>query len=312
MSCPLVSVVVPAYNVGTAFLRDAIASALGQTYDNLEVIVVNDASTDNTMQCIADFRDPRLRVINLPENRGLSFARNAGTNAACGEWITFLDADDRMHPQMINRLLDIAQTTGTDIACCGFLRTGPMAPLPESVPPQSVIEVLPNEAIAEALYQTGSINNSACGKIYRRALCVEQPWIKGWYEDLRTFYRIFMLADRIAWSAENLYAYTVNPASYLQRFTPGRVVVLDVVEEMVEYMEERCPALVPAARDRALSAAFNILTLMRRNHATNPDVAARCKRIIRSYRRQSLLNPRVRAKNKLAILASYVGGLWFL
>lgn len=311
MSCPLVSVVVPAYNVGTAFLRDAIASALGQTYDNLEVIVVNDASTDNTMQCIADFRDPRLRVINLPENRGVSAARNAGTMAASGEWIAFVDADDRMVPQMIERLLDIAHSTDADIVCSGYERTGPSEPLWTPVKGPVKVDVA-EVAISNALYQNGRIDCSPWSKLFRRSLCVQQPWLSGRYEDLRTFYRLFFLTPKIAWTREPLYAYTVNPASYLQRFTPGRVVVLDVVEEMVEYMEERCPALVPAARDRALSAAFNILTLMRRNHATNPDVAARCKRIIRSYRRQSLLNPRVRAKNKLAILASYVGGLWFL
>ncbi|MDE6514201.1 MAG: glycosyltransferase [Muribaculaceae bacterium] len=312
MSRPLVSVVVPAYNVGTAFLRDAISSALGQTYGNLEVIVVNDASTDNTMECVGEFADPRLRVIDLPENRGLSGARNAGTEAASGSWVTFLDADDRMMPEMTERLLDMADTTGADIACCGFMRTRPRAILPESSGVRPVLTVSPEAAIADALYQTGSLNNSACGKLYRRELCLRQQWIEGWFEDLRTFYRIFLLAGRIAWTAEPLYAYTVNPASYMQRFTPGRAVVLDVTEEMVGYMEAHCPELVAAASDRALSAAFNILKLMRANDVKNPEVAARCKSIIRRYRCRSLFNRRVRAKNKLAILASYLGGLHLL
>lgn len=310
MSRPLVSVVVPAYNVGTAFLRDAIASALGQTYGNLEVIVVNDASTDNTMECVGEFSDPRLRVINLPENSGPSAARNAGTEAAKGEWMCYLDADDRMLPGMVERLLAIAESTGAAIASCDFMQTSFGMPLPsESV--QAVHVASPYEAICDALYQTGYINCSAWSKLYRRSICLKQPWLDGRFEDLRTFYRIFLLAERIAWTGEQLYAYTVNPDSYMQRFTPGRAVVLDVTEEMVGYMEAHCPELVAPAHDRALSAAFNILKLMRANGVKNPEVAARCKSIIRRYRRQSLFNGRVRAKNKAAIAASYLGGLLF-
>lgn len=311
MSRPLVSVVVPAYNVGTAFLRDAIASALGQTYGNLEVIVVNDASTDNTMECVGAFSDPRLRVIDLPENSGPSAARNAGTEAAKGEWMCYLDADDRMLPGMVERLLAIAESTGADIASCDFMRTRPRAMLPETFEVRPVSTISPEAAVAETLYQNGSLNNSPCGKLYRRELCLKQPWLDGRFEDLRTFYRIFLLAERIAWTGEQLYAYTVNPDSYMQRFTPGRAVVLDVTEEMVGYMEAHCPELVAPARDRALSAAFNILKLMRANGVKNPEVAARCKSIIRRYRRQSLFNGRVRAKNKAAIVASYLGGLLF-
>lgn len=312
MSRPLVSVVVPAYNVGPAFLRDAITSALGQTYANLEVIVVNDASTDDTMEGTGGFADPRLRIVDLPENRGLSGARNAGTAVAAGEWITFLDADDRMLPEMVGRLLEIAESTGAEISCCGFMHTRPRAALPQTVAVQPVLVGEPHKAIAEALYQNGSINNSAWGKLYRRELCLRQPWMPGWFEDLRTFYRLFLAVGRIAWTAEPLYAYTVNPASFLQRFNPERTVVLDVVEEMVTYMAAYQPELEAPARSRAVSAAFNILKLMRANGVRYPEIAARCKAIIRRYRGCVLLDRRVRAKNKAAILASYVGGLHLL
>lgn len=309
---PLVSIVVPAYNVGPALLRAAIGSALGQTYENLEVIVVNDASTDDTMTADDDFTDPRLRVIDLAENSGPSAARNAGTKAARGEWMCYLDADDRIYPNMVSRLLKIAESNDADIACCDFKRVALGALTPQAVDPQVVSVSTPIEAIAEVLYQTGSLNNSPGGKLYRREICDAQPWLAGRFEDLRTFYRIFLKARRIAWSGEQLYIYTVNPASYMQRFTPGRAVVLDVAEEMVGYMEKNCRTLVPAAHDRALSAAFNILKLMRANGVKNPEIASRCKAIIRRYRRESLLNPRVRVKNKAAILATYLGGLLLL
>lgn len=307
---PLVSIVVPTYNVGPALLRAAIASALDQTFANLEVIVVNDASTDDTMTAAGEFTDPRLQIINLPENRGVSSARNIGVEIARGEWIGFIDADDRMAPSMIERLLEIADKSGADIAACSFLRLQPGELFPSSSEPEAEIKIAkPDDAIAEVLYQTGSLNNSPCGKLYRRELCVAQPWMPGRYEDLRTFYRLFLLARRIAWTAEPLYVYTVNPHSYLGRFTPRRAVVLDVVEEMVEFMEKEHPRLVAPARDRALSAAFNILKLLRANSMREPEIEARCRRIIRRYRSRSLFNPRVRFKNKAAIIATYLGAL---
>lgn len=308
---PLISIVIPAYNAGPALLRAAVKSALAQTYGNVEVIVVNDASTDNTMTGIDTISDPRLRTLSLPDNLGPSAARNAGTHAARGEWLCYLDADDRILPDMLSRLMDIAETCGADIACCDFQRVALGARIPQEVEPRPVLTATPEAAIAEVLYQTGNLNNSPGGKIFRRELCEKQPWLAGRFEDLRTFYRIFLEANKIAWTAEPFYVYTVNPTSYMQVYTPTRAVVLDVVEEMVEFMAENCPGLVAAARDRALSAAFNILKLMRANGAKEPATAARCKAIIRRYRRASLLNPRVRAKNKAAAAASYLGGLLF-
>ncbi len=307
---PKVSIVVPAYNVGPAFLRAAISSALTQTYTDLEVIVVDDASTDDTMKAMGDFADERLRDLSFSENRGVSAARNVGTEAARGSWVSYLDADDRMMPSMIERLLEIAQKSSADIAACAFLRLRPGALLPvgASMNPEFSIAG-PEEATAIALYQTGSLNNSPWGKIFRRELCTAEPWLPGRYEDLRTFYRIFLKANRIAWTDDPLYVYTINPDSYIQRFTPARAVVLDVVEEMVEYMSANYPQLLPAARDRALSAAFNILKLLRSNSLRMPDIEARCRQIIRRHRRSSLFNKRVRFKNKAAIIATYLGAL---
>ena len=113
---PLISIVIPAYNAGPALLRAAVKSALAQTYGNVEIIVVNDASTDNTMTGIDTISDPRLRTLSLPANLGPSAARNAGTHAARGEWLCYLDADDRILPYMLSRLMDIAETCGAATA----------------------------------------------------------------------------------------------------------------------------------------------------------------------------------------------------
>lgn len=310
---PEISIVVPVYNVGATLLTACIESALGQTFSNIEIILVNDASTDGSGAICDAFAatDPRVKAIHLPHNTGLSGARNAGTSVARGRYISYLDGDDRLHPTLLQRLHDIALAGNADIVACGFMDVAPGAPMAAAIKEQRVSFFDSVGAIANALYQS-NINHSACGKLYRRSLCIAEPFMDGWYEDLRTFYRIFMRAAVIAYTPEPLYLYTSNPRSYLHTFTPARAVVLDVTDELTAYMAAHRPELLPAAHDRALSAAFNILNLLDANRCDEPLIAARCRATIRRYRRQSLLNPRVRVKNKLGIMLTYIGGFRLL
>lgn len=111
-----VTIVMPCFN-GEAYVGEAIASALDQTYRDIELIVVDDASTDGSAEIIwtAAERDSRLRPIFLRANRGPAHARNEAFAAATGEWITLLDADDLYEPDRIERLLALARITGADI-----------------------------------------------------------------------------------------------------------------------------------------------------------------------------------------------------
>src|SRR5687768_4945424 len=98
MSQPLVSVVIPCYN-SAAWIRDAIGSCLAQTYQPLDIVVVNDGSTDNSVQIIEEYGQ-RVRLVSIA-NGGLSAARNFGMSVARGEYIQFLDADDYLLPEKI-------------------------------------------------------------------------------------------------------------------------------------------------------------------------------------------------------------------
>lgn len=101
---PLVSIIIPVYNA-ERFVRQALQSALEQTYGNIEVIVVNDGSTDRSPEIISGFMDPRMRVIHQ-RNKGGSAARNAGIEIARGEYIKFLDADDVLLLETIEKQLE--------------------------------------------------------------------------------------------------------------------------------------------------------------------------------------------------------------
>ena len=109
-----VSVIVPVYN-GARVVLEAIQSALDQTAPSLEVLVVDDASTDGTPPLLKSIRDSRVRVLRWERNRGPAAARNLAVSRSNGEWVAFLDADDWMEPGRIARLLQAARIEAADM-----------------------------------------------------------------------------------------------------------------------------------------------------------------------------------------------------
>jgi succinoglycan biosynthesis protein ExoO len=120
--CASVSVIMPAFNAAS-FIERALGSALGQEGVEVEVIVADDGSSDGTADLVAELarREPRLRLVRLPENRGPSAARNAALDAAGSEWVAVLDADDAFTPGRLRRLTDLAAARGADIVADNFM-----------------------------------------------------------------------------------------------------------------------------------------------------------------------------------------------
>jgi glycosyltransferase involved in cell wall biosynthesis len=114
-----ISVVIPAYNV-SAYIGKCLASTLSQTHANLEIIAIDDGSTDDTAEVIERYAaDPRVKRISQ-KNAGVSAARNAGLDAATGEWLAFVDGDDRLAPEMYERLLAAVKRADADMAVCDY------------------------------------------------------------------------------------------------------------------------------------------------------------------------------------------------
>lgn len=116
----MISVIVPVYN-GSAYIERCINSITGSTFRDIEIIAVENGSTDNTWEILEALAagDSRIKPIST-EIRGLSNARNIGIDHASGDWIAFVDADDYISPLMYERLAEAAQTHGADLVLCDF------------------------------------------------------------------------------------------------------------------------------------------------------------------------------------------------
>jgi len=121
MSLPLVSIIMPCFN-GEAYLTEAIESVLAQTFRDFELIVVNDGSTDRSVELLEGYRD-RIKVIHQP-NLGVSTARNVGIDASRGDFIAFLDSDDYWDPEFLEQMVKGMADPRTGIAYCGWQNVG--------------------------------------------------------------------------------------------------------------------------------------------------------------------------------------------
>ncbi|HFI0119913.1 TPA: glycosyltransferase family 2 protein [Streptococcus suis] len=123
MQVPLISVIIPVYNV-EEYLRQCLDSITQQTYQNLEIILIDDASTDSSTAICQEYvnKDKRIRMIRVPSNIGVSNSRNLGLENMTGEFVTFVDSDDYLNTDMIERLYLLASSEKADIVLGDYYR----------------------------------------------------------------------------------------------------------------------------------------------------------------------------------------------
>jgi glycosyltransferase involved in cell wall biosynthesis len=190
-------VIVPVFNV-RPYLRDALDSVLGQTHGKLEILVVDDGSTDGSGPICDEYRkDPRVRVVHQG-NRGLSAARNAGLDLMTGEFVAFLDSDDVFCPDMIRSLLAAMQRDHADVAVTGFAKCAD----PKRGCARGKSRTYDGKSLTarEALVALveGTLNKGVWNKVYARELWDGIRFPEGHvYEDVSTTFRVLARAERV-------------------------------------------------------------------------------------------------------------------
>ncbi len=277
-----------------------------QTVSDWRLILVDDGSTDKSSEICDNYasKDKRISVIHK-QNGGLSSARNAGLDIATSEFVVFIDSDDEVHPELISLLLKMQSSTDADI-CSGntvYRSSYKFKPIVD----ERFVEYSPQKAIETTLYQRNGLLNSACNKLYKRKLFDGLRFTEGiGYEDLDLFYKVYAKANKFAFSRQVTYLYRTNPTSYINTWSKSRLDVLNVVDKIVDYMAVNGDAaLQKAASDRRFSANFNIFNLATIN--SERAVADRCWQVIKERRLSELVDPRVRAKNKIGAFTAIFG-----
>ncbi|MCM1134056.1 MAG: glycosyltransferase [Clostridium sp.] len=221
---PLISVIVPVFN-GQDCLESCIDSIEKQTYENLEIIIINDGSTDDTAAICVKLREAyeNIHVITM-EDEGVSAARNAGIEASKGIFITFVDADDRLRPKMIQVLYDCIMATGQDVAGCGFFTWETSEQWEQFLADRYRIHKADKYKPSEYLRQQLLKGNSRCwSKLYRRSTVGNLRFESGLTigEDMLFLLHLLPYLRGVAETDYPGYGYYQNPAGAMNReFTP--------------------------------------------------------------------------------------------
>lgn len=203
---PLISVIIPVYKV-EPYLRRCIDSVINQTYTNLEIILVDDGSPDNSPAICDDYaqKDNRVKVIHK-ENGGLSSARNAGINVAIGEFLSFIDSDDWIHPNYIETLISDLLTNNADISIVENIVTSTQ---PKNASISNTVQILTAYEALERLFKKQEIAFIVSwGKLYKKELFKDIHFPIGrFHEDEFTTYQLFYTTKKIVWNNTPLYYY---------------------------------------------------------------------------------------------------------
>ena len=206
-----VSVIVPVYNV-ELLLKRCIKSILNQTYKNIEIILVDDGSTDSSSSICDNYKekDDRVKVIHK-KNGGLSDARNVGIQEMTGEYVCFIDSDDYIEKDMIKLLLEDMKKNNSDISSCGKI----IEYTDKIEKKNNTFEFVntPIEVLARML-TFDNFDNSFCDKMFKVELIKDEKFPVGdYYEDMAIMYRIIQKAHLISHITYEGYHYIIRENS---------------------------------------------------------------------------------------------------
>lgn len=211
-----ISVIIPVYNTNPEFLQKAINSVLNQTYKNIEVIIVNDGSTDNnTLNFLKTLDNKNINIISQ-ENKGAGGARNTGINSATGDYIGFLDADDWLDKNFYEVLLNLCENNDADIACGMLTRA-------------TKFRKIKMEYFKDGIYSNfsdkmGNISNgSVCSKLFRKSLFENVRFIEHIYwEDNPVLVELLLKSNKVAFTTKVRYLYRKNTSSICLNIAPEK------------------------------------------------------------------------------------------
>ena len=304
----LVSIIVPIFNV-EKYLEHCLSSLCNQTYGNLDIVLVDDGSTDQSGNLIDLWskKDKRIQALHK-SNGGLSDARNYGLDFAKGEFVIFVDSDDYMSIDSIEYMLQIQKNLNSDIVIGAFIEVDENTNSELRVTQNAItINFTPEKAIEESLYRK-YFGCSACGNLYRKKV-ISRQFPKGrLYEDLSVTYIFMSNASRITYTSKIVYYYRQRAGSIIHSFNISRIDYLKGAQELENFCKIHYPKLEGVCKCRVFSSAINFVINIDNNSKQNHlDLFLLAWREVKRTRIRVLVTRRSRLIEKSAALFSYFG-----
>ncbi|MFC3932047.1 glycosyltransferase [Streptococcus dentapri] len=230
-----ISVIVPVYNVED-YLERCLDSLVSQTHTNLEIIIVNDGTKDNSVAIAERYaqEDPRIQIIHQ-DNAGLSQARNTGLKYATGDYVAFLDSDDWLEKDAYAYMLALLEEKEADICVGGIHRTAEQKSIAQSK--EARVEVLTQKLYAKKYFKIASqtIEYYVWNKLYKRQVVEGIQYPKDFYaEDVPTTFRYILRAQKIVVTDRIVYHYFINNHGLTAQFSKKHFDVLKTWDIVVE------------------------------------------------------------------------------
>lgn len=238
-----ISIIIPAYNI-EKYIKLSLDSVLSQSHKNIEVIVVNDGSTDKTGEIIDSYaeKDSRVKAIHK-ENGGVSSARIAGINASSGQWIGFVDGDDFVEQEMFEHLLKNAVENNADISHCGYQMVFPDGHI-DMYYNTSRKETMNKDHGVEELIRGTYVEPGIWNKLFKRDIVIGFEKSHLWdssiriNEDLLMNYILFSKAESSVYEDKPFYHYVLRKGSAATTKKPGLFKIQNPVKVMELILED--------------------------------------------------------------------------
>ncbi|WP_051638469.1 glycosyltransferase family 2 protein [Butyrivibrio sp. NC2002] len=252
---PLITVIVPVYNV-EKYVKKCVDSILDQDYFNLEIMLIDDGSTDHSGAICDELSkvDPRIIVIHK-ENGGLSDARNTAIDAMHGDYVTYIDSDDYIEKNYISYLYYLIEKYNVELSICNFKYVNEKGILLNKVIDDGKERVLNQKDAVSLLLEGNEINTSASMKLYRASLFdnIRYPLGK-LYEDISVTYKILLNTQKVAYGERSLYVYLCRNGSITKRsFSEKRMDAIYNMQEMCNDIASVFPELKKKCESRMFS-----------------------------------------------------------
>ena len=303
-----VSIIIPVYNV-EKYLPRCIQSVLKQTYHNLEIILVDDGAKDCSGKLCDEYakKDERIIVVHK-ENGGLSSARNAGIEVSTGDLFFFLDSDDYISYNCIEKMVLLLSETDSDIAITQmkYIKESDNSEI-EEIGKESKYILTSEQAIEESLYQK-LYTCCAPAKLYKREVMGEIRFpLNRLSEDLATCHLFLSNAKKVVYSSYYGYYYRQHESSIMHVFIPRRMDALEWAIEIESFCKKNYPNILNAAYCRTFNVAIHLLLDLPNSNEIHDRFIGEIWKEIERTRIKVLFNKKTRNREKVAALLSFLG-----